>query len=49
MAEAHEIAARFPRLRARLDTAAASYAGAPEDTFDIGLRALLDGLAAQLG
>ena len=49
MARAEAVAAQYPRLRARLDTAAASYAGAPEDTFDIGLRALLDGLAAQLG
>jgi AcrR family transcriptional regulator len=48
MAEAHEIAARFPRLRARLDTAAASYGASPEDSFEFGLQAILDGLQAKL-
>jgi AcrR family transcriptional regulator len=48
MAQAREIAARFPRLRARLDTAAAEYAAAPEHTFEFGLRAILDGLEARL-
>ena len=49
MARAHEIAAQFPRLRARLDTAAAAeYGAAPEHTFEFGLRAILDGLEAQL-
>ncbi|MFI7276140.1 TetR/AcrR family transcriptional regulator C-terminal domain-containing protein [Streptomyces sp. NPDC049879] len=48
MAEAREIAARHPRLRARLETAAANgYAAAPDDTFAFGLRALLDGLERQ--
>jgi AcrR family transcriptional regulator len=48
MAEAREIAAEFPRLRTRLDTPAADYAGAPENTFEFGLQAILDGLEAQL-
>jgi AcrR family transcriptional regulator len=48
MAEAIEIAKQFPRLRARLDQATADYAGAPEGSFEFGLRAILDGLEAQL-
>jgi AcrR family transcriptional regulator len=48
MARATEVAARFPRLRARLDTVAAGYGAAPDDSFQVGLRALLDGLHAQL-
>ncbi|MEV4674223.1 TetR/AcrR family transcriptional regulator C-terminal domain-containing protein [Actinomadura sp. NPDC049382] len=45
MAQAREIAERFPRLRARLDTAAATgYAASPDQTFEFGLQALLDGL-----
>ncbi|MFH8978605.1 TetR/AcrR family transcriptional regulator [Streptomyces sp. NPDC017890] len=49
MAEAREIAMRYPRLRARLDTqAAADYAAAPDGTFEFGLRALLDGLEQEL-
>ena len=48
MAEAHEVAARFPRLRARLDTAAAGYGASPEDSFEFGLEAILDGLQAKL-
>ncbi|WP_155371442.1 TetR/AcrR family transcriptional regulator C-terminal domain-containing protein [Catellatospora vulcania] len=48
-AKAREIAMRYPRLRARLDdSSTAGYAAAPEQTFDVGLRALLHGLAAQL-
>ena len=49
MANASEIARRFPRLRARLETAAtADYAAAPEGSFEFGLQAILDGLEAQL-
>ena len=48
MAKARGVAAQFPRLRARLDTASADYAAAPDHTFEFGLRALLDGLEAQL-
>lgn len=48
MAKAVEVAAQFPRLRARLDTAAADYAAAPAGSFEFGLRAILDGLAAEL-
>jgi AcrR family transcriptional regulator len=48
MTKAREIATQFPRLRARLDTAAADYGAAPEDTFEFGLQAILDGLQAQL-
>ncbi|MFB7553250.1 hypothetical protein [Streptomyces sp. NPDC056154] len=49
MKEAAEVAARFPRLRSRVDAAlVAGYAEAPHDTFGYGLRSLLDGLAARL-
>jgi AcrR family transcriptional regulator len=48
MAEAREIAARFPRLRARLGTAAAGYGAVPEASFEFGLRTILDGLEDQL-
>lgn len=47
MKEAIEAAAPFPRLRSRID-ASSDYADAPADTFDFGLQALLDGLAARL-
>jgi AcrR family transcriptional regulator len=47
MAKAKEIVAQFPRLRARLD-APGSYAAAPENTFEFGLNAILDGLQAGL-
>jgi AcrR family transcriptional regulator len=47
MAKARAVAAQFPRLRVRLDTAAAQYAASPEHSFDFGLQALLDGLEAQ--
>jgi hypothetical protein len=39
MAKAREIATQFPRLRASLDTAAADYGAAPENTFEFGLQA----------
>jgi AcrR family transcriptional regulator len=48
MATAREVAAQFPRLRASLDTAAADYGAAPENTFELGLQAILDGLQARL-
>jgi AcrR family transcriptional regulator len=48
LAGAREVAAQFPRLRARLDTAAAGYGAAPEHSFEFGLQAILDGLEAQL-
>jgi AcrR family transcriptional regulator len=48
LAKAREIATQYPRLRARLDTAAAQYAAAPEHSFAFGLQAILDGLQAQL-
>jgi AcrR family transcriptional regulator len=48
MKQAREIAARFPRLRARLDTPSAEYAAAPTETFEFGLNAILDGLEARL-
>ncbi len=49
MTEAREIAMRYPRLRARLETQAATeYAAAPDQTFEFGLRALLDGLERAL-
>jgi AcrR family transcriptional regulator len=49
MNKAREIAMRYPRLRARLETpAAATYAASPDKTFETGLGALLDGLEQQL-
>jgi AcrR family transcriptional regulator len=46
MAKAHQIAMRYPHLRTRLETpAAAGYAATPDQTFEFGLHALLDGLA----
>jgi AcrR family transcriptional regulator len=48
MTKAREIAAEFPRLRPRLETASADYAAAPDSSFEFGLHAILDGLTAQL-
>ncbi len=48
VAKASEIAEQFPRLRARLDTAAADFGAAPANTFEFGLQAILDGLEAYL-
>jgi AcrR family transcriptional regulator len=57
LAEATAIAAQFPRLAARVAadagvgeaaTAATEYGAAPEGSFEFGLRAILDGLEAQL-
>lgn len=48
MTEAKEVAAQFPRLRARLETAGAGYGAAPDSSFDFGLEAILDGMQAQL-
>jgi AcrR family transcriptional regulator len=48
MAKARDIATHFPRLRARLGTPAAEYGAAPDDTFELGLQAVLDGLEARL-
>jgi AcrR family transcriptional regulator len=49
MTRATEIAMRFPRLRERLDTSAASeYAAAPDNTFEFGLQSILDGFEARL-
>jgi AcrR family transcriptional regulator len=49
MASASEIAKQYPRLRTRLDQPAAqTYTGTPDDSFHLGLHALLDGLTAHL-
>jgi AcrR family transcriptional regulator len=48
MVKANEIAAQFPRLRARIDTPSADYAAAPDNTFEFGLHTVLAGLQAQL-
>jgi AcrR family transcriptional regulator len=48
MAKAADVASGFPRLRERLGTAAADYSAAPEDTFEFGLEAMLDGLETRL-
>jgi AcrR family transcriptional regulator len=48
IAKAREIATQFPRLRVRLNTAAAAYAASPEHSFEFGLQSILDGLEAQL-
>ncbi|MFC6015086.1 TetR/AcrR family transcriptional regulator C-terminal domain-containing protein [Plantactinospora solaniradicis] len=48
MTQASETAMQFPRLRARLESAAAAeYGAAPDDSFEFGLRAIFDGLEAQ--
>lgn len=48
MAGAVEIARGFPRLRERVDLPAADYAATPEDSFEFGLKAILDGFEAEL-
>ncbi len=48
MAKASESTVQFPRLHRRLNTAAAQYGAAPENSFAFGLRAVLDGLDVQL-
>jgi len=47
-AKAIEIAAKFPRLRTRLNAPTAEYGAAPEGSFEFGLHALFDGLEARL-
>jgi AcrR family transcriptional regulator len=49
VAGASQIAAQFPRLRARLHTRRAHYGAAPDNTFLFGLHAVLDGLGVRLG
>ena len=44
MKQAREIAAQFPRLRDRLDTPAAGYGAALDNSFEFGLLAILNGL-----
>ncbi|QFZ17330.1 TetR/AcrR family transcriptional regulator [Saccharothrix syringae] len=47
--KAREVAAHYPRLRARLGTPAATgYAASPDESFELGLQALLDGLERRL-
>lgn len=49
LAAATEVALRFPRLRARIETAAGTdYNEAPGSSFEFGLTALLDGLRRRL-
>ena len=49
MAGVRAIAAQYPHLRARLETTSAGdYGAAPENTFEFGLHAILDGLEARL-
>jgi AcrR family transcriptional regulator len=48
MTKATDIATQFPRLRARLNTATVDYGAAPDNTFEFGLHAILDGLQTQL-
>ncbi|MFD0490113.1 TetR/AcrR family transcriptional regulator C-terminal domain-containing protein [Saccharopolyspora spinosporotrichia] len=49
MARSAEIAEQFPRLRERIGTpAAVNYAAAPDNTFEFGLRSILDGFEARL-
>jgi AcrR family transcriptional regulator len=47
-AEIVEVAAQFPRLRARLELPSAGYGAAPDGSFEFGLQAILDGLEARL-
>ncbi|GAA3385670.1 TetR/AcrR family transcriptional regulator C-terminal domain-containing protein [Cryptosporangium minutisporangium] len=46
LTKATEVAMQFPQLRTRLTSPAAEYNAAPAQTFEHGLRALLDGLEA---
>ena len=46
--EVVEVAAQFPRLRARLELPSAEYGAAPGGSFEFGLHAVLDGLEARL-
>ncbi|MEV8535771.1 TetR/AcrR family transcriptional regulator C-terminal domain-containing protein [Streptomyces sp. NPDC051211] len=48
MKQADEVALQFPRLRSRIEAPDAAYADAPAGSFEFGLRALMDGLEAQL-
>jgi AcrR family transcriptional regulator len=49
MSRARTMAERFPRLRARLGSAAAArYGAAPEKAFEFGLEVILDGLENEL-
>ena len=43
-AEVTAVAKEFPRLRARIESPAAEYGAAADDSFALGLQALLDGL-----
>jgi AcrR family transcriptional regulator len=47
-AQVVEVAAQFPRLRARLELPSAEYGAAPGGSFEFGLQAVLDGLEARL-
>ena len=47
-AEVLEVAAQFPRLRARLELPSAGYGASPAGSFAFGLEAVLDGLEAHL-
>ena len=47
-AQVVEVAAQFPRLRARLELPSAGYGAAPGGSFAFGLQAVLDGLEAHL-
>ena len=47
-AEIVEVAAQFPRLRARLELPSAGYGAAPGGSFEFGLQAVLDGLQSRL-
>ncbi|MCF2529286.1 TetR/AcrR family transcriptional regulator C-terminal domain-containing protein [Yinghuangia soli] len=49
VAQAAEIAMQFPHLRSRIEAASGTdYAAAPDRSFEFGLRALLDGIEADL-
>ena len=48
VAKGREVATRPTNLQAHLETAGAAYSAAPEQTFAFGLKAILDGLEAQL-
>jgi hypothetical protein len=49
MAKATEIGMEFPRFRSRIERMADfGYASAPEQSFEFGLAAILDGLENQL-
>ncbi|HEX6682999.1 MAG TPA: TetR/AcrR family transcriptional regulator [Candidatus Limnocylindrales bacterium] len=47
-AKVSSLAAKFPRLASRLESSGAEYTAAPDNSFEFGLEAILDGLESRL-